>query len=225
MKILIVEDDQTLAKNLKEVLIKDGFAVDTAYSKENGLVEIEVNEYDCVVLDINLPDGSGFDLLSELRQKENQTPIIIVTARGEVEDRIKGLNLGADDYVPKPIDSNELIARIRAVIRRNSQSSLPVITIGELVVKPAEHTATINGQLLDLTAKEFAVLEYLAQHSGQAVTRTMLMEHIWGSDFDTFSNVIDVYIRNLRRKVEKHSKDKLIQTIRGKGYVLGKHEK
>lgn len=225
MKILIVEDDLTLAKNLKEVLVKDGFAVDVAHSKEDGLVEIEVNEYDCIVLDINLPDGSGFDLLAKLRQSENQTPIIIVTARGEVEDRIKGLNLGADDYVPKPIDSNELIARIRAVIRRNSQSSLPVITIGELVVKPAEHTATVNSKLLDLTAKEFAVLEYLAQHSGQAVTRTMLMEHIWGSDFDTFSNVIDVYIRNLRRKVEKHSKDKLIQTIRGKGYVLGKHEK
>src|SRR3989344_7562700 len=166
MKILIIEDDQTLAKNLKEVLVKDGFAVDVAYSRESGLVEIEVNEYDCVVLDINLPDGSGFDLLSELRRKENQTPIIIVTARGEVEDKVKGLNLGADDYVPKPIDTNELIARIRAVIRRNSQTSLPVITIGKLVVKPAEHTATVNDHLLDLTAKEFAVLEYLAQHSG-----------------------------------------------------------
>lgn len=225
MKILIIEDDQILAKNLKEVLVKDGFAVDVAFSKDGGLMEIEVNEYDCVVLDINLPDGSGFDLLKELRQSENQTPVIIVTARGEVEDRVKGLNLGADDYVPKPIDSNELIARIRAVIRRNSQSALPVITIGDLVVKPAEHLAKVGSCTLDLTAKEFAVLEYLAQHSGQAVTRTMLMEHIWGSDFDTFSNVIDVYIRNLRRKLEKYSKDKLITTIRGKGYILGKHEK
>ena len=225
MKILIIEDDQILAKNLKEVLIKDSFAVDVAFSKDGGLVEIEVNEYDCVVLDINLPDGSGFDLLKELRQSENQTPVIIVTARGEVEDKVKGLNLGANDYVPKPIDSNELIARIRAVIRRNSQSALPVITIGDLVVKPAEHLAKVGSHTLDLTAKEFAVLEYLAQHSGQAVTRTMLMEHIWGSDFDTFSNVIDVYIRNLRRKLEKHSKDKLITTIRGKGYILGKHEK
>src|SRR3989344_5875696 len=156
--------------------------------------------------------------------EENQTLVNIVTARGEVEDKVKGLNLGADDYVPKPIDTNELIARIRAVIRRNSQTSLPVITIGKLVVKPAEHTATVNDHLLDLTAKEFAVLEYLAQHSGQAITRTMLMEHIWGSDFDTFSNVIDVYIRNLRRKLEKHSQNNLIKTIRGKGYVLGKHE-
>ena len=225
MKILIVEDDQTLAKNLQEVLVKDGFAVDSAHSMEDGLLEVEVNEYDCIVLDINLPDGSGFDLLKTLRQSENQTPVIIVTARGETEDKIKGLNLGADDYIPKPIDSNELIARIRAVIRRNSQSSLPVITIGDLVVKPAEHLAKIGIHPLDLTAKEFAVLEYLAQHSGQAVTRTMLMEHIWGSDFDTFSNVIDVYIRNLRRKLEKHSNTQLIKTIRGKGYILGKHDK
>lgn len=220
MKILVVEDDQTLAKNLQKVLVKDGFAVDVTYAKEEGLVATEVNEYDCMVLDINLPDGNGFDLLSELRQKKDQTPIIIVTARGDVEDRIKGLNLGADDYVSKPIDSYELIARIRAVIRRNNQSSLPVIVIGDLVVTSAEHLATIKDQPLDLTAKEFAVLEYLVQHSGQVVTRAMLMEHIWGSDFDTFSNVIDVYIRNLRRKLEKHSQDKLIRTIRGKGYIL-----
>lgn len=225
MKLLIVEDDQTLAKNLKQVIQKDGFAVDTAISKETGLIEIEVNEYDCIVLDINLPDSSGFDLLESLRKTGNKTPTIIVTARGQVEDRIKGLNLGADDYVLKPVDSNELIARIRAVIRRNSPNVLPVITIGDLAVKPAEHLALVKDRALDLTAKEFAVLEYLAQHSGQAITRTMLMEHVWGSDFDTFSNVIDVYIRNLRRKLEKHTKSKLIKTIRGKGYVLGNHEK
>lgn len=225
MKILIIEDDQTLAKNLKQVLIKDGFAVDTSNTREDGLAQTEINEYDCVVLDINLPDGSGFDLLYDLRKAENKTPVIIVTARGQVEDRIKGLNLGADDYVPKPVDSNELTARIRAVIRRNSQSALPVLTIGDLVVKPAEQNASVDGNTLDLTAKEFSVLEYLAQHNGQIITRTMLMEHIWGSDFETFSNVIDVYIRNLRRKLEKHSKVGLIKTIRGKGYILGKYEK
>lgn len=225
MKLLIIEDDQTLAKNLKLVLIKDGFAVDTSNTREDGLAQTEINEYDCVVLDINLPDGSGFDLLHDLRKAENKTPVIIVTARGQVEDRIKGLNLGADDYVPKPVDSNELTARIRAVIRRNSQSALPVLTIGDLIVKPAEQNASVDGNTLDLTAKEFSVLEYLAQHNGQIITRTMLMEHIWGSDFETFSNVIDVYIRNLRRKLEKHSKVGLIKTIRGKGYILGKYEK
>lgn len=224
MKILIIEDDLILAKNLKQVLTKDGFAVDTSNGKEDGLAQTEINEYDCIVLDINLPDGNGFELLGDLRRVENKTPVIIVTARGQVEDKIKGLNLGADDYVPKPIDSNELIARIRAVIRRNSQSALPVLTIGDLIVKPAEHVAKANDHLLDLTAKEFAVLEYLAQHSEEVITRTMLMEHIWGSDFETFSNVIDVYIRNLRRKLEKYSKTSLIKTIRGKGYILGKNE-
>lgn len=225
MKVLIVEDDKTLVKNLKHSLCKDGFAVDTAVSKETGLMEAEINEYDCLILDINLPDGSGFDLLESLRKSGNKTPIIIATARGQIEDRVKGLNLGADDYIPKPIDSNELIARIRAVVRRNSNSPLPVITIGDLVIKPAEHSASIKNNFLDLTAKEFSVLEYFAQNSGQVVTRTMLMEHIWGSDFETFSNVIDVYIRNLRRKMSQFTKTSLIRTIRGKGYILGKNEK
>ncbi len=225
MKILIIEDDQILAKNLKQVLVKDGFVVDISNTSEDGSAQSEINEYDCIILDINLPDGNGFELLEELRKANNKTPVIIVTARGQVEDKIKGLNLGADDYVPKPVDSNELIARIRAVIRRNTQAALPILTIGDLEVKPAEHLATVNSRALDLTAKEFSVLEFLAQHNGQIITRTMLMEHIWGSDFETFSNVIDVYIRNLRRKLEKNSKVKLIQTIRGKGYILGKHEK
>lgn len=225
MKILIVEDDQTLAKNLKGVMSKEGFLVDTAATVEDGITEIEVNSYDCIVLDINLPDGSGFELLENLRKADNRTPTIIVTARGQVEDRIKGLNLGADDYVAKPVDTDELIARMRAVIRRNSNSALPVIKVGDLIVKPAEHLATIGNTVLDLTAKEFAVLEYLAIHSEQVVTRTMLMDHVWGSDFDTFSNVIDVYIRNIRRKLEKHSSSKLITTIRGKGYILKAHEK
>jgi len=221
MKILIIEDDRTLVKNLKQILVKEGFAVDTAITYDDGLAEAGINDYDCIVLDIGLPDGNGFSLLSELRKTKNKTPVIIVTARGEIDDRVKGLNLGADDYVPKPVDSNELIARIRAVIRRNSQTALPVITVGNLVVKPAQHTASVGKFVLNLTAKEFAVLEYLARHNGQVITRTMLMEHVWGSDFETLSNVIDVYIRNLRRKLEACSERNLIKTIRGKGYVLG----
>ena len=225
MKILAIEDDRELATNLKLSLQKEGFVVDTSRSKEDGLTKIEVNEYDCVVLDINLPDGNGFEILKELRNSKNKTPIIIVTARGLTEDKIKGLNLGADDYLPKPIDSNELIARIRAIIRRATNSALPIIAIGELLVKSAGHFASIGDHKLDLTAKEFSVLEYLALHSGQVVTRTMLMEHIWGSDFETFSNVVDVYIRTLRRKLGVHSETKLIKTIRGKGYILESNEK
>jgi len=225
MKVLMVEDDEILAKNLRDILQKEGFAVDVAVSKETGLVEAEVNEYDCLVLDINLPDGTGFDLLTKLRREGNKTPTIIVTARGQLEDKVKGLNLGADDYIPKPVDSAELIARIRALIRRSSNNPLPVICIGSLTIKPVEHTALIKEKKLDLTAKEFAVLEYLGAHSEQVITRTMLMEHIWGSDFETFSNVVDVYIRNLRRKLEKYTKSKLIKTIRGKGYILSNNEK
>lgn len=138
------------------------------------------------MLDIGLPDGSGFDLLAHIRKDKNKTPV----------------------------DSNELIARIRSVIRRNTQNALPILTIGDLIVKPAEHIATANKTALNLTAKEFAVLEYLAQHSGQIITRTMLMDHIWGSDFETFSNVIDVYIGNLRRKIEKHCKSCLITGVK-----------
>lgn len=224
MKLLIIEDDISLASNLKKSLTKEGFAVDITHTLEGGQIEMEINEYDCLILDLNLPDGNGFSFLDNLRNKTNQTPVIIMTARGQVEDRIKGLNLGADDYVSKPINSNELIARIRAVIRRNSQNSLPTIIIGELTIKPAEHKAIANKIELNLTAKEFAVLEYLALHSGQVVTRTMLMEHIWGNDFDTFSNVIDVYIKNLRKKIGKHIETIMITTIRGKGYILGKNE-
>jgi len=221
VKLLIVEDDIKLAKNLTQILMRNRFVVDIAHTKETGLIELEVNEYDCILLDINLPDGNGFDLVESLRKTNNKTPIIIITARGDVENRVNGLNLGADDYIPKPVDSNELIARIHAVVRRNSNSALPIIKIGSLTIKPAEHIALIKNNTLELTAKEFAVLEYLAYHSGQVVTRTMLMEHIWGSDFETFSNVVDVYIRNLRRKLEQQTKVSLIKTIRGKGYILG----
>ncbi len=220
MKLLLIEDDFILAKNLSQVLSAAGFVIDVAKTKESGLVRLEVNDYDCLILDISLPDGNGFALLASLRQLKNKTPVIIMTARGQVEDRVKGLDLGADDYVSKPVDSNELIARIRAIIRRHANSALPVISIGKLTVKPNFHQAKIKDKELDLTAKEFSVLEYLALHHGQVVTRSMLMEHVWGSDFDSFSNVIDVYIKNLRQKITKHTRSQLITTIRGKGYIL-----
>lgn len=220
MKLLLIEDDFVLAKNLSKILAHAGFIVDVANTKESGLIQLEVNDYECTVLDISLPDGNGFDLLTSLRQQKNKTPVIIVTARGQVEDRVKGLDLGADDYLSKPIDSNELIARIRAIIRRHANSALPTISVGDLTLKPNFHLAKIKDKELNLTTKEFSVLEYLALHHGQVITRSMLMEHVWGSDFDTFSNVIDVYIKNLRQKIKKHTPSQLITTIRGKGYIL-----
>jgi len=220
MKLLLIEDDLILAKNLAKILHQAGFVIEVAQTQEDGLIKLDVNDYDCLVLDISLPDGNGFDLLASLRQLKNKTPVIIMTARGQVEDRVKGLDLGADDYLAKPVDSHELIARIRAIIRRHANSALPTISVGDLTLKPTSHLAKIKDQELNLTAKEFSVLEYLALHHGQVITRSMLMEHVWGSDFDSFSNVIDVYIKNLRQKIKKYTPAQLITTIRGKGYIL-----
>lgn len=220
MRILIIEDDQSLLENTQSQLTKAGFGVDIAATAEEGLLLLDVNEYDSIVLDINLPDGNGFEICEVVRKQENTTPIIIMTARDAVSDKIKGLDLGADDYVLKPVDSQELIARVKALIRRNSKKPLPVLTIGDLEVDTQTRRVTRAGKEIDLPSKEFAVLELLARHSDEVVTRSMLMEHIWGSDFETFSNVIDVYIRNLRRKIDLKGSSKLFHTIRGGGYSL-----
>lgn len=220
MKILIIEDDRHLLENTQTQFEKAGFGVDVAATAEEGLSFLDINEYDSVVLDINLPDGNGFEVCQKVRSKENTTPIIIMTARDAISDRVKGLDLGADDYVLKPVDSQELIARVKALIRRNSKKPLPILVIGDLEIHTQTRRVTRAGQEIELPSKEFAVLELLARHSDEVVTRSMLMEHIWGSDFETFSNVVDVYIRNLRRKIDVQDKKKLIHTIRGGGYSL-----
>lgn len=219
MKVLLIEDDAQLAENTALTLKRSGFAVDTAGNAEDGLFQSREFDYDCIVLDINLPDGNGFEICRTLRLEHNTTPIIILTARDSVTDKVRGLDLGADEYVLKPIDGQELAARVRALVRRNSKEPLPLLTIGDLVVDPRSQRVTRGGKAVELPSKEFAVLEYLARHSDEVVTRTMLMEHVWGSDFETMSNVIDVYIRNLRRKIDKDRKP-LIHTIRGGGYCL-----
>lgn len=220
MKILIIEDDQSLLHNTKTQFVKLGFGVDTAENVEVALHQLDVNEYDCIVLDINLPDGNGFEVCQKIRQSENTTPIIIMTARDAIHDKIKGLDLGADDYILKPVDSLELIARVKALIRRSSKKPLPILVIGDLEVDTQTRRVKRGHQVIELPSKEFAVLELLARHSDEVVTRSMLMEHIWGSDFETFSNVVDVYIRNLRRKIDRDGQRKLIHTIRGGGYSL-----
>ena len=225
MKILLVEDDKRLAQNLKTNLKKEGFAVDLARNRDQAQVNLEVNQYDVVVLDLNLPDSSGLTLLTWLRNKKNQVPVIIVTAAGDLTSKLEGLNLGADDYLIKPVNFQELVARIYAVVRRSKANPLPTIKVGKLTIKPAQHYVAVDSNELELTAKEFAVLEYLAIHHNQVVTRSMLMEHVWGSDFESFSNVIDVYIKNLRKKLKPYGCDRSIQTIRGKGYVLREDQK
>lgn len=220
MKILIVEDDKDLLLNTKTQLEKAGFGVDEATTQETAEYQLDVNQYDAIVLDINLPDGNGFEICKSIREKQNATPIIIMTARDALTDKLKGLDLGADDYVLKPVDSQELIARVKALIRRSSKTPLPVLKVGDLEIDPQAQRVKRAGQEISLPAKEFSVLEFLARHSDEVVTRTMLMEHVWGSDFETFSNVIDVYIRNLRRKIDGEGQKKLLHTIRGGGYSL-----
>jgi len=220
MKILIIEDDRNLRENTKNQFEKVGFGIDVAPTAEEGLNLLEINEYDAIVLDINLPDGNGFEICDKIRKQENTTPIIIVTARDDLSDKVKGLDLGADDYVLKPINSQELIARVKALIRRNSKKPLPLLIIADLQINAQARRVTRAGLEVELPSKEFAVLELLARHSDEVVTRSMLMEHIWGSDFETFSNVVDVYIKNLRRKIDTFGLKKLIHTIRGGGYSL-----
>lgn len=220
MKILIIEDDRDLLLNTKSQLEKAGFGVDVATTKEEAEYQLDVNHYDTLVLDINLPDGNGFEICKNIRSKQDPTPIIVMTARDALSDKLKGLDFGADDYVLKPVDSRELIARVKALIRRSSKVPLPILKVGDLEIDSQTQRVKRLDQNIALPAKEFSVLEFLARHSDEVVTRTMLMEHVWGSDFETFSNVVDVYIRNLRRKIDGENQKKLLHTIRGGGYSL-----
>lgn len=221
MRVLIIEDDRQIADNVRQFLEEEGFAAEVAYDGEDGEFRALEEEFDAIVLDINLPIKDGFAIIKSLRENQVKTPVVMLTAYSEIEDRVKGLNLGADDYLPKPFSMEELVARIRALIRRNSQDPSPTIKVGNLEIDPSAHRATLFGKELFLTAKEFAILEFLARNQGSVVTRSMTLDHVWGSEFETLSNVVDVYIKNLRNKIEKPGKNKFIRTIRGKGYVLG----
>ena len=220
MKILIIEDELRLAKLLKQGLEEQGFAVDLAHDGAEGHFQAEQYTYDAVLLDLMLPEVDGLTILKALRERGNDVPILIVTARGEVEDRIRGLNLGADDYLAKPFDLEELIARLRALIRRSRGQASPLITIGDLVIDTNARTVIRAGKGITLSAREYDVLAYLALSAGRVVSRTELIEHIYETDYDWDSNVIDVYISYLRTKIDKGYPAPLIQTVRGAGYLL-----
>lgn len=220
MKILLIEDDEQLAVHMQKVLEHESFAVDTAITAKNGLFQATEFEYDGLILDLNLPDGNGFDVCKKLRATHITTPILMLTARDALSDKILGLDLGADEYVTKPIDTQELLARVRALIRRNSKEPFPILSVADLTINPKTRRVLRKNIMIDLPSKEYAVLEFLVRHSDEVVTRSMIMEHVWGSDFEIFSNVIDVYIKNLRKKIDTEGQKKLIHTIRGGGYVL-----
>jgi heavy metal response regulator len=219
VRILVAEDEARVRSFLRRGLVEAGMAVDQATDGEEALALALAEPYDAIVLDLGLPRRDGLEVLRELRARGRATPVLILTARDSVADRVQGLDGGADDYLAKPFAFAELLARLRALLRRGTPQS-SVIRVGDLVLDAAARTAERAGRRLELTAKEYALLEYLARHAGEVVTRTMIAEHVWNLDFDTFSNVIDVYVRYLRRKVDEPFETKLIHTRRGIGYVL-----
>ena len=220
MKILIIEDEKKLARLLKQGLEENGFAVDLAHDGVDGQYQVENYAYDAVLLDLMLPEVDGLTILASLRNQGSDVPVLIITARGEVEDRIKGLNLGADDYLAKPFDLDELIARLRALIRRSRGKPSPLLTVGDLSIDTNARTVSRAGIDISLSAREYAILVYLALHAGRVVSRTELIEHIYEADYEWDSNVIDVYISYLRTKIDKEFPVPLIHTVRGAGYLL-----
>jgi len=220
MKILIIEDEKGLARLIKKGLEENFFTVDMSFDGEEGMHMAETWPYDAILLDIMLPGIDGFEILQSLRERKNDVPVLIITARGEIEERIRGLNLGADDYIPKPFDFSELVARLRTVIRRSKGKPSPLLSIDDLAIDLNARTVTRGGQAINLSAREFTLLEYLALNSGKVVSRTELIDHIYGTDSEWDSNVIDVYINYLRNKIDKGFGRALIHTMRGAGYIL-----
>jgi two-component system copper resistance phosphate regulon response regulator CusR len=220
MRLLVVDDDKKLARFLKRGFEEEHYAVDVAYDGEVGWYLSQVNDYDLIVLDIILPKIDGLTLCRKLRAGQQGTPIILLSAKDAVEDRVTGLDQGADDYLVKPFAFAELLARIRALLRRQRDSIAVQLQVADLVLDPARHQVTRTGVSINLTAKEYALLEYLMRHSGEVVTRTQITEHVWDQHFDTDTNVIEVYISYLRNKIDRPNMAKLLHTVRGTGYIL-----
>lgn len=220
MRILVIEDEKKTARFLKKGLTENGFVVDVACTGEDGLFQADVSDYDLVILDVMLPDKSGWTVFGELRKEGCPAPVLFLTARDSVEDRVKGLELGADDYLVKPFAFSELLARVRAVLRRPQVQNAQVIEIADLQIDLIKRKVKRAGQSVELTPKEFVLLALLAKRSGDVLSRTMIAEKVWDMNFDSDTNVVDVAIRRLRSKVDDPFAVKLIHTVRGVGYVL-----
>jgi len=220
MRILLIEDEKNLANIIKKGLQEEGYSVDVAYDGEEGLYMAENLPADVIVLDIMLPKLDGLAILKTIRKKGIKTPVILLTAKDAVLDKIKGLDTGADDYLTKPFEFGELLARIRALFRRIGEQKSPVIIIDDLEINTASHKVKRAGKKIDLSPREYAILEYLAYNKDRVLTRIEITEHIYDESFDLDSNIVDVYINYLRTKIDKDSDKKLIHTIRGTGYML-----
>lgn len=222
MHILIVEDEQRLASLLRRVLTEERHTVDLAHEGASGLNLALSDTYDVIILDVMLPGTDGIEICRQMRAERVMTPVLMLTARGAIEDRVTGLNVGADDYLTKPFAMEELLARINALLRRRERRFDDVlqITVGDLTLDLMRHEARRGGRLIELTAKEFALLEYLMRHAGHVLTRTQIVDAVWRYDMDALSNVVDIYIHYLRDKIDQGFPRPLIKTVRGVGYKI-----
>ncbi|MCX5679007.1 MAG: response regulator transcription factor [Candidatus Omnitrophica bacterium] len=220
MRILVVEDEKKIADFIRRGLKEEGYAVDTAYDGEEGLFLAKTNDYDLILLDLMLPKLDGLTLCKKLKEAKVKSRVIMLTAKETVKDKVLGLDSGADDYLTKPFAFEELLARIRAILRKKETQAPTKLKIADLELDLLTHKVIRGSKEIELTAKEYSLLEYLMRNEGSIVTRTMISEHVWDIDFDTFTNVIDVYINYLRNKIDSGFKKKLIHTVRGRGYIL-----
>jgi len=220
MKILVVEDEERVAQFIQKGLKEEGHAVDVSYDGEDGGFLAEVNDYDLILLDVMLPKKNGINVCREIRARGIVTPVLMLTARDSVEDRVRGLDAGADDYLVKPFAFEELLARVRALLRRRSDTKTPTLQLADLELDPITRLVTRAGKPIRLTTKEYSLLEYLLRNANKVLSRTLIGEHVWDMNFDPESNVIDVYISHLRNKIDKGHDVALLHTMRGQGYLL-----
>jgi heavy metal response regulator len=220
MRILVIEDEKKVAHFIKKGLEEEHYAVDTAHDGEAGLFMAESNEYDLIVLDLMIPKIDGIEVLRRIRGNKNNVPILVLTARATVEDIVKGLDTGGDDYLTKPFEFVEFLARIRALLRREKIEKEPLLKVADLTLSLVTHKVMRKGKEIELTSKEYALLEYFMRNPEKVLTRTMISEHVWDYHFDSLTNVIDVYVNYLRKKIDKDFETKLIHTIRGVGYLM-----
>jgi len=220
MRLLVVEDEKKVASFIKKGLEEEGYVVDLAADGEGGL-DMALNQvHDLIILDLHLPKKSGLRVLQELRAEKVNTPVLLLTVRAAVEDKVLGLDAGADDYLTKPFAFQELLARVRALLRRRAEAEAVILRVADLTLDPARRLVSRGEEKIELTPREFTLLDYLMRNPGRVLTRTMIAERVWGYDFDATTNVIDVYVNYLRKKVDADREPKLIHTVRGVGYVL-----
>lgn len=220
MHILVVEDEKKVASFIQRGLEAEHYSVDVAHDGEEGLGRLFDGDYDLVILDVMLPKRDGLSLLCEARDRGIHIPMLLLTARDTLSDKVAGLDQGADDYLTKPFAFEELVARVRALLRRGAPTQPTILTLADLRLDPVARQVTRAGRTIDLTAKEFALLEFFLRNPGRVLSRALIAQHVWGVDFDTFTNVIDVYVKYLRKKIDADFEPKLIHTVRGAGYVL-----